>query len=760
MKYLFTIIILTITTLIAVQSETAIYSKDYPKSKVVNFGPCFLGDSVHSSIVLVYDGTESVYINNGEPTLKVFYSPHDKSLLENQFRNFDPDMKRVQLPRTLNSLQPKLELPFYFYADINVALWPLGVYHARAMLALAKSSNNDVVIADTFTLKAKKTDLYIDGFTDSLNFDSVYVNPVTPKELVWLVKSTKMPKVEVTNQKIEIESPYIDDEFFIVDFEKKPVFNQKYQTIPWNIRYVPHNQGKDSGLVRVYYAPNKEQFPDSTRFAKVKLYGVGVEQKLALIESNYSIIGDTIDIGYVVTGSKTFVTGNFENQGNVPIAALSEVCYKVESDDNAVVNTLSKKAFIVKALPIGEKTQFQINCEPKENGIFLERYIINTNIKERNIHGVPAEAVSKTIYIRGIGASPKLRLPFDTLDFGSVVINDLNCPSKKDTSITITNVGTSILIIKNITVIPNEKFLIGEQSFEIQPNTSKVLNLSFFADDGEFGPFSAKLEFVTNMMTPAGSIELMVNRIPKEKSWLNIPKNIKAQPGRLISIPIILEDKDYGKHPIRNAKNFQTVISYDSTIMRYDNRELIGTASEGADVNISQLTSGSIEININNKADYFKVVDTLINLQFRTYLGEVLTTELAFTKSKTKFGDGLCDDVLNIDGNIENGIFSLDSVCGLQYKTKVIPRGITIQSISPNPASDAIDLEFFLPKDSQCKIEIYDSKGQLVTILAKEKFTAGLNKHTYDISSFLTGIYFIKISSMDGAVEKSLLISK
>lgn len=760
MKHLFTVIILTITTLIAVHGESVIYSKDYPTSKVVNFGPCFVGDSVHSSFVLVYDGTESVYIQNGEPTLKVFLSPNDKSLLRNQYRHFDPDMRKVPLPRTLTPSQPTLELPFYFFADSNSILYPNGVYHAQAVLGLAKSENNDIVVIDTFALKAKKTDLYIDGFTDSLNFDSVYVNPVTSKEMVWLVKSTKVPKVEVTNQIKEILSPLIEEEFFIDDLEKKPIFNQKYQTIPWKMSYSPRNQGKDSGVVKVYYYPDKENYPDSTRFASVKLYGVGVEQKLVLTESNYTISGDTIDVGYIVTGAKTFVTGKFENQGNVSIGAVKESMNKVDTEDIAEVSTLSKKAFITKALPVGEKTLFQIDCEPKENGIFVERYIIKTNIKDRNIYGVPADAVSKTIYIKGIGAAPKLRIPFDTLDFGSVVINDIHCPSKKDTTITITNVGTSNLIVKNITVTPDEKFLIPEQSFEIKPNTSKVLTISFLSDDGKFGPFSARLDFITNMMTPAGSITMMVNRIPKEKSWLNMPKNIKAQPGRLISIPIVLEDRDYGKHPIKNAKNFQTVLSFDSTIMRYDNRELIGTAAEGADVNIVQLTSGSLEIKINNKTDYFKSVDTLISLQFRTYLGEVITTELSFSKSTTKFGDGLCDDVLNIDGNIENGVFSLDSVCGLQYKTKVAPRGITILNISPNPASDAIDLEFSLTKDSQCKIEIYDSKGQLIKLLAKRDFVAGLNKLSYDTSNLQNGIYFIKISSSESIAEKSLLINK
>ncbi len=760
MKYLFTIVLLTIISFIATHSETLIYSKDYPKSKVVNFGPCFINDSAHSSIVLVYDGQESVYIQNGEPTLKVFYSPHDKSLLENQYRNFDPDMKRQPLPRTLNSLQSTLELPFYFFADANIALWPKGVYHARAMLALAKSSNNEVVIIDTFTLKAKKTDLYIDGFTDSLNFDSVYVNPVTSKELEWLIKSTKMPKVEVSDQKVEISSPYTGKEFFVTDLDKRPVFNQKYQTIPWKIQYSPRDKGKDSGVVKVYYYPDKNKYPDSTRFASVKLYGVGVEQKLILTESNYTILGDTIDVGNIVTGTTTFLTGKLDNQGNIPISATKEGVFAMDSENSAEIITISKKAFVAKSLPPKEKTQFQISCKPKENGIFIERYIINTNIKDRNIHGVPANAEKYIFYIKGVGVAPKLRLPFDTLDFGSVLINDINCPSKKDTSITITNVGTSNLIVKSISITPNEKFVVPEQTFELKPNATKVIKITFLSDDGEFGPFTAKLDFISNLPSPPNSIVLKVNRIPKEKSWLSIPKNLKAKPGRLIDVPIILEDKDYGRHPIKNAKNFHTLITFDSTIMRYDNRQIIGTASEGAGINIVSLSSGSIELNINNKSDYFKAIDTLIKLQFRTYLGEVLTTGIAFTQTVTKFGDGLCDDVLNIEGNIGNGEFLLDSVCGLQYKTKVVPRGISIQSISPNPATDVIDLEFLLEKESQCKIEIFDSKGQLINKVTNKGFKFGINRHICDVSTLTTGIYYVRISSINGSAEKNLIISK
>lgn len=729
-----------------------------PGSKIINMGPCYVGDSVHTKIAIRYFGDSTVYVREQSPTIIVFRSQYDDSDLQTEFRSFDPDWRRGNYPYYFDEDNP-IEAPFYYYADPSYTLEPEGWFYANLHLGAAYSGTVETVDIDTFVLKAKKTKHLLDGYIDSLMFDSVYVNPTIPKTEIWRIKSTFEDNIVTDSSSYISLSPVVGtNEFRAKDYTPPPVLPRKYQTFDWEIDYNPMNTGTDSTL---YYLHFYHDYGDSIKYdsVSIKLTGTGVKQELSLVESNKIFKGDTIEIGNVPTGYQVKIKGELRNTGNTNFRSISEATKKSILNEESEVLSISKKAFEGGTLAPGESADFELNLEVKDLGIFIERYEIESDILSRDIHGVPGPESTKNIYVRGVGSAPKLRLPADTIDFGNVVINEVHCPSQRDTSILISNTGNSELLIHNITLHPDKKFKVSNRSFVINPGEDSVLTVTFMASDGKFGEVESILRFHTNDLVEEKELVLKANGVPREKSRLSIPQSISALPGDLIDIPIILDNPDFDKHPVTGAKNFTTEISFDSTVLRYENRHIIGTAGEAADIEIAQINSGTIALSINNKNDYFPAVDTLILLRMRVYLGSEPGSHLVFRRGVTKFGDGLCDDVIDIEGAIINGVVSIDSLCGIDYKTyRRKDSDVVIKSVTPNPAFETIDVVFTVLRESNIRYEIVDEHGTCISSKELGKFTGGNHKISESVAVLPQGLYLLRIWSDSGGDTESIII--
>ena len=154
---------------------------------------------------------------------------------------------------------------------------------------------------------------------------------------------------------------------------------------------------------------------------------------------------------------------------------------------------------------------------------------------------------------------------------------------------------------------------------------------------------------------------------------------------------------------------------------------------------------------------YFLPNDTLIILKFHSYLGENISTPISFANPKV--GDGICSNVLNIEK--QNGLFTLDSVCGLDLKVSPISKPANIlKRVYPNPAIDKINIEYVLNESSSVQIAIYNIFAEKV----KEVFNAYKSEGQYIIEhSYLglpPGFYYCILSSNSEKSVKTFIISK
>lgn len=72
-------------------------------------------------------------------------------------------------------------------------------------------------------------------------------------------------------------------------------------------------------------------------------------------------------------------------------------------------------------------------------------------------------------------------------------------------------------------------------------------------------------------------------------------------------------------------------------------------------------------------------------------------------------------------------------------------------TLYPNPAKDVVNI---MSEDGLQHIEVYNLLGQQIEAVTLN----GTNKHTIDISNYVSGIYFVKIASERGMATKRLLV--
>ena len=76
-----------------------------------------------------------------------------------------------------------------------------------------------------------------------------------------------------------------------------------------------------------------------------------------------------------------------------------------------------------------------------------------------------------------------------------------------------------------------------------------------------------------------------------------------------------------------------------------------------------------------------------------------------------------------------------------------IPEEFTVYPNYPNPFNPATTLRFDLPQSEQVMIEIYNTRGQRVAVLANQRFEAGSYSLHFNGAALSSGVYFYKITA-------------
>ncbi|MEA3392561.1 MAG: T9SS type A sorting domain-containing protein, partial [Candidatus Marinimicrobia bacterium] len=88
-----------------------------------------------------------------------------------------------------------------------------------------------------------------------------------------------------------------------------------------------------------------------------------------------------------------------------------------------------------------------------------------------------------------------------------------------------------------------------------------------------------------------------------------------------------------------------------------------------------------------------------------------------------------------------------------------IPESFTVYPNYPNPFNPVTTLRFDLPLSENVRVEIFNTRGQRVALLADRHFEAGSWNLNFDASYLSSGVYFYKITAGENiAVNRMTLL--
>ena len=728
-KYIYILYIFLIAYVLKSEEVGVIYSPDYPELTQINLGPVYIGDSLDFQIKYKNFSDNTYHIYGVKPTFGIFRYPYETIADEFlSYRHISPVFPITVIPKSEG------EINLQYRADTNLTVFPLGWYNADIVVAFGVLPDTSVALQKKFHYFTKKTNKFIDGYTDVILFDSVFVNPPIPVKKHWKVRSTFTDNIQVSKQELKLITPKVtNDEFLPKYFEINPIFPQKRDIIDWEIDYSPRNKGTDSAEFRLYY-----QTPDGRPdYCKVLLVGTGVEQQLNLINSNFAFRNDTIFLGSIPTNKNILIELELYNSGNFPFNSIKDT---LSSTYNTLFNyeIIEPFNFDKNYLKPNNSRKIKVNISIQERGIFVLRYIINSDAINR-FKFAPNSVKEIGFFIVGKATEPEIQVNNPVIDFENIYLYYPYCRSTKDTTILIRNIGNDTLRINKIEITnqqPMFAFSVTENELIVPPNDFGKINLKFEPVLPQL--FTANMILHNNSQNPKFTMELKGIASTPAIARLAIDSH-RVRPGTLLILPIKTTNN------IAFANEFSDTLYYDRSILHYIGYELNGTAvSQPIEfISINESIDGKLAIHIRKPKKTSFLPDTvLIKLKFNTFLGNSNSTKISF--SSPKLGNEHCERTLNlIPENIVNGTVVLDSICGIDLKA--FPRKLIINSIYPDPQKERMDIKYQLNASGKVEYEIFDYFGRLV-FAQQQAQSAQFYENSIDLRELPSGIYLFKIT--------------
>lgn len=721
---------------------------EYDTSDTVDMGMCVVGDSLETLFNILNLTNKAIKIGGNDYTFsieKLTDDPNDLTPLE----FFGPrDLPQIIDSNSSSTLKIKY-VPYpispQFPVGKKIVRLRLGVFDPN--VKQFPDSLADLIQLREFILIARKSSSYLDTYEQLINFDSVWVSPIDTLKR-WLTLQNNSPLQINIDSIIFLRS--INAEIWL---ERKtfPVVIQKYRSgderQKWLIQYFPKNLGKDTALIVFRY---KHPFiPDSNLLVQAVIRGVGVLQKIDLKNvEGAQIVDNIIDFGAIPIDTTREVTFFIQNNGNMPFGILNQDILDFFTNQKINSFYFSDSLRQTRHLYPTELDSFKIVFRPNGTDTFLAKVVFYSDLPTRKINGYPDSVRQVEFYIRGVGLAPKIAVDSKNIDLGNIIINNFEgCPSFRDTIVKIYNNGNYVLRVDSIRLdppFPQTPFRIYENRFDIPPFSLKALRIRFDSIATSVGKYSARLILVSNFSKISDTviINLVANGVLPDPINISFPTQTVFKPGTNLSIPILVTP-----FRVNRAKVYEDTIKYNPTVLRYAGFSLGNTASSNAEeVRIDEdRNNGKLSILVRTRWDQtFLPIDTLLKINFQTYLGDEISSRIDFLA--TRFGDGICSRVLMPYSS--GGEIVLDSLCGISLKLFNGKNGIfRLGDISPNPANNQINLVLEIAFPIRTSLSIYNFAGFEVEKILDGIIEPNVYKFEVPLFGLTPGIYFVRMQA-------------
>ncbi len=87
-----------------------------------------------------------------------------------------------------------------------------------------------------------------------------------------------------------------------------------------------------------------------------------------------------------------------------------------------------------------------------------------------------------------------------------------------------------------------------------------------------------------------------------------------------------------------------------------------------------------------------------------------------------------------------------------------LPHGITLARNYPNPFNPATTIEFELVAPQPVRLEVFNLRGESVTLLGDESLAAGTHRVRFNGSTFASGVYIYRLSTRTAFVSRKMVL--
>lgn len=88
------------------------------------------------------------------------------------------------------------------------------------------------------------------------------------------------------------------------------------------------------------------------------------------------------------------------------------------------------------------------------------------------------------------------------------------------------------------------------------------------------------------------------------------------------------------------------------------------------------------------------------------------------------------------------------------------PNEVTLKDAYPNPVSNATQIEFYLPEPGPVKLDLINTTGGTVKVLAEKIYPAGWHQQEFNAGTLPGGVYFYRLQTVKNALTKTLILIK
>lgn len=147
---------------------------------------------------------------------------------------------------------------------------------------------------------------------------------------------------------------------------------------------------------------------------------------------------------------------------------------------------------------------------------------------------------------------------------------------------------------------------------------------------------------------------------------------------------------------------------------------------------------------------------------------QTLPTYEVFTDSLDAYGIGY--ETYYFNGGHEwnglaytEGLHWMDSIINLSYQTmgiEIIENNEAKLNIFPNPVASVVNMSYELDQPSSVGLILYNHLGQTLFSLAEDNKPAGRHQESFDMSGLPAGVYYCRLSVVDGRLPMCRKIMK